>query len=710
MHQQRRLNWIDWLPILFTVGAFAILLAFLFNNVRETMLYHDTMRWNVPSAVAAVEGRPLIEIFNLLTAPFAVVHRNLFSRGLSAISAVLVGYDLRYEIGAMVVMQIISVAAITRLAWKSLGKSALFVMAIAATILFSMSYIFVWLIAGWTMMFVSGPVMAMGAALLFTGEGKPGPFIAVLFLLSFAVLSDVRGLVLWPLLTVGLWFTPYRRKEYITAWLIVMALSIASYFLLPGMPNDIIGTFRSGGDFGGTNTEAGFNLILHVITFTMQYIGSSLFVINGFIFGTGLVYIAAFVVVVVVMLRAGFALEELAPWILLGLFSIAAGFLTAIGRVGATSSYYRPVSQYTVISLLALFIIGWLKPSNSLKKQLIMVGVLALGLTWNGLFYRYSQNIVTTVFAEPMVQVDECYKRFPLNEEPCLVSIYSPTVEDMQYLPALALNNLGIYRHVTPQNVLPTAYQPGGLIVVNTRSAIMNELAQRWLLDGMPADLVLHYSDPDQRAVYDDHPFTYPMTFTAPDGAQVAASNPAQVWFLTDAEHLPTRDQIDRIYPDGWMALGITESVENTELALVGYQALPADLPGPSVRFGESAELIQWQILGEYTVPACEPVSVQSTWRLFGAPSDSPYVLSLVLSASGSGGVAQQDDLIAEAWQPGDVIRDTRTLTLPCDAAPGSYDLLMTFYRPVEGDRLMAAYMDGTPIGEYLYLTTITVP
>jgi hypothetical protein len=75
--------------------------------------------------------------------------------------------------------------------------------------------------------------------------------------------------------------------------------------------------------------------------------------------------------------------------------------------------------------------------------------------------------------------------------------------------------------------------------------------------------------------------------------------------------------------------------------------------------------------------------------------------------------VSQQDgppaSLATTEWAPGGRYADQRTLQVPCGLAPGEYPLLMTIYHPDTLEKLPVTYADGGHIGEYFYLTTLTV-
>ena len=63
-------------------------------------------------------------------------------------------------------------------------------------------------------------------------------------------------------------------------------------------------------------------------------------------------------------------------------------------------------------------------------------------------------------------------------------------------------------------------------------------------------------------------------------------------------------------------------------------------------------------------------------------------------------------------WTAGQRRADQRLISIPCDLPQGEYPLLIGMNTANTGDHpalVPVAYTDGTPVGSYFYLTTITV-
>lgn len=188
-----------------------------------------------------------------------------------------------------------------------------------------------------------------------------------------------------------------------------------------------------------------------------------------------------------------------------------------------------------------------------------------------------------------------------------------------------------------------------------------------------------------------------------------------QVWYITtgdgvdfaapfldalNARYLPYRSAAWSAAADGYPAHQLIE-----------YRRIPAALDD-QVIFGDVFALQRWTLPGGVAAQPCQPVTVESWWRADTAPAAN-YSLTLTLADGGGMGIARADSAPAETltqlWQPGQLYLDVRAVTVPCDAGPGDYPLLLGLYAPDTLAQLPARLPDGTPLGGLAYLTTIVV-
>lgn len=112
--------------------------------------------------------------------------------------------------------------------------------------------------------------------------------------------------------------------------------------------------------------------------------------------------------------------------------------------------------------------------------------------------------------------------------------------------------------------------------------------------------------------------------------------------------------------------------------------AAPAGLE-PTVSFGESVQLLGCE--PPEPVAAGETLTLNCYWQATGEMPPNRYVAFAHLIAAGSDQLVTQDDHILgreryplNAWQPGEVIRESYALPVPADAAAGEYRIALGIY------------------------------
>ncbi|MBL8144977.1 MAG: glycosyltransferase family 39 protein [Anaerolineae bacterium] len=254
--------------------------------------------------------------------------------------------------------------------------------------------------------------------------------------------------------------------------------------------------------------------------------------------------------------------------------------------------------------------------------------------------------------------------------------------------------------------------QPGDYVQVFTR----------WRAEAPPGrdwSLFVHLVTPDnvivaQRDVYPgegllaasdlaagqswDNPIAIPVpdTALAPMTLTVEAG-----WY-----HLPTGERL--MLADG------SETVTLGEAELVPRSALH-DAPNPvSVNFGGQLELIGYEV-SDLSPAAGEQFDVTFYWRALQPIAEDYVVFTHLLDPATTTIYAGSDAQPAgwtrptSAWQPGEIIADTHTLTVNPDTPPGIYELELGAYLPHDGrfDRLRVWTPDGGMANDFTLLTRL---
>jgi hypothetical protein len=152
--------------------------------------------------------------------------------------------------------------------------------------------------------------------------------------------------------------------------------------------------------------------------------------------------------------------------------------------------------------------------------------------------------------------------------------------------------------------------------------------------------------------------------------------------------------------PEGWRAF-----------RYVGEPPSQMEIP---IYFNGEFSLRAWNVPDGLTLHPCESATIQTWWQAEDMNADgSDYHTSTVIARAGQG-IVKVDGPIGDSptfnWQNGYLYLDERIMDIPCDLPTGDYDLLITAYDVKHPDiALGVTFPDGTPIGEYFYLTPLRI-
>jgi hypothetical protein len=213
----------------------------------------------------------------------------------------------------------------------------------------------------------------------------------------------------------------------------------------------------------------------------------------------------------------------------------------------------------------------------------------------------------------------------------------------------------------------------------------------------------LHLATPDgQMLAQDDHPaglLLRPATDCAtpdlaPDRYSLRIPAEAANGLVRPmvGGYVPYTDERLPVYADDGTSLG--DEYGLPALKVVRSGPAPAPQHEVSARYGEQVELLGYTLdPAERALRPGQPFTVTLYFRT-QAPIAEDLVRFVQLHSPEHGMAAQNDSQPAAgrnptwAWKAGEVVVDEVVLTVAPDAAPGSYSLLLGFYRPADGARL----------------------
>jgi hypothetical protein len=135
--------------------------------------------------------------------------------------------------------------------------------------------------------------------------------------------------------------------------------------------------------------------------------------------------------------------------------------------------------------------------------------------------------------------------------------------------------------------------------------------------------------------------------------------------------------------------------------------SLDADLGGAIRLSGYSPDV------ASQAVHPGDDLTLTLHWRAL-APTEENYTLFVHMVGDDGTTLTQHDGQPQDGfyptafWDPGEQLMDQVTLTIPDDAAPGTYQLVAGFYLLGTGDRLATTGTDAGP-GDVVLLTTLNV-
>ena len=423
------------------------------------------------------------------------------------------------------------------------------------------------------------------------------------------------------------------------------------------------------------------------------------------------------------------SLRELSVWLSLAGFALASAIVVSLGRLNqmglesALSNRYLASASLLWIALAALVLLNsaylYQRRSPLLYANLILTVLLGGWYCRSNLIYMQTRDMrLDHATLAAYSEAELCIRDYPLEHgdlNRCPGTQSHAVPEDLY---ALAAYQLNIFADQTPVNVLPETYRPGIPIVIHTNSAWLNIYMQRIMLTVDPAH-VLNIAPPPARhdPGSDQHLLQHNISEFDGNAVRAFLNNAEQVWYITIPEEAEASARfMDFMEAQGYIATPYPIQQERYRLAkfsIFRFQQ-PPENTATLLSFGEENISLQaWSINPESAAP-CENISLQSWWQSEAVPQFN-YSATLVLVAPDGRQIAQKDaaigDTLMQLWFPDEFYFDERILTVPCDAAPGTYRLAFGIYLNTgSGFEDLPAYDEqGAALGTRAPLTEITI-
>lgn len=537
--------------------------------------------------------------------------------------------------------------------------------------------------------------------------------------LSFcATFSYGVGMVTWPVFAVTLWMLGYRKWRFYVFWAVAAALSLALFFTgytqlatRPALARFVL--FFTAGLANPISSH-----VAEAVVTTL--IGLLLLVANGY-----------------VIWQRQRDWSQVAVWTALAGYSTASMLIITVGRALENVEYRELNSRYTAtitplwVAVIAVTVIATWQMLEDDRRQrvttLLVRGNLVFLVVLAG---QYLDMFGRSWKPDPRLTASQilCYQAYPLARDSSCLEGIGPYLARTNPAPAL-MEKLAQYRktaYAQAVAVLPADFQAGDRVVIDAPLAYQHDPVAYRTPGGkrvaVPNADQFHIVSADQRAGLKRLPEKPAHLALEADPAAMAqfeafVDGAERVWYLRTVDPAPFGD----VFMDALSARYAQHYVQaESELlypVIAEFQPLPDEVTLHELfRFDGALTLREWRLPDGVQVKACQNVTLKSWWSVTGA-LDTAYGMALVLSDSGGMGVSrvEQPPAFYQTPQlvPGRLYLDIRTLTIPCDAEAGDYPLLVTLYR-FSSDYsattpVIATGSDGTPVGEYVYLTTLTI-
>ena len=250
-------------------------------------------------------------------------HRIFFSRTLTALNAVVTGWDIRVELYAGIALAVISVLLLVDILRKQERAAAGPGLLAFALLVFALRQDNMWRAGFLNVWFFLFFFLALTLWLLYRLPVRWRSLIAAAGAGACATFALFPGFLVWPVLFVGTYVRGYRRPKYQLVWLLIFVVVVVLYYinydlrLSPVRPQN------------QELNHAGFMLAMLGTPFVPFDMAGSAFELATLIGVGGLALLA---VNTVWLLRRYRDWQAASVWVSLALFGIGTAAATALGR------------------------------------------------------------------------------------------------------------------------------------------------------------------------------------------------------------------------------------------------------------------------------------------------------------------------------------------------------------------------------------------
>lgn len=518
-----------------------------------------------------------------------------------------------------------------------------------------------------------------------------------------AVLSSGGGIAAWGVGGAVLILAPQRRPHFIAIWGIGTAAAAYLYLRLSGTSDTLFNDL----DLIGM---ADFALrLLGVVFIDLPYRPSALWIGLG---GIGIVLVNLY------LLRAEPNSQHWRYiWLVLTLYSIGQAGLVALGRYAYYGLEILVYSTwYTIITIplwsaVIFTTIRQFKHSLSLPEPSVLLklwSVFTLGvLGFMGIrympstLYAINQPLTAYLGANPSA----CLERFIFSQDAAACPMETSTRDAQNQL---AARQLTLFSTIDAETIVPAGTSDP--VLVESHSAWLNKHTQTYLLNTLDPDQIYHLVPEMDDTIPSPMPNVYLSGDRQHHELAMALTATGRFWYLRKDTYTSQSDAFwGQLVDMGYV-------VTNTQQRGRGYllsevqRIIPPD--DDTLTFDGGLQLYAITQLGD-TAAACSELTLETVWAATDAlPAD--YSLSIKLINAALENVYQVDGALSNqptsVWVTGAPYVDRKTLSLPCELTPGSYQVYVAVYNyQTPNDPLIYSGGLGSPFDDLARIQDIEV-
>lgn len=682
------------------LGTLAAMFALMFSvNVP----IHD--HWWESSQVALATARGNFDL-SLVTGR-TYEHHFVFPNIVTVLNTLLTNWNLRYEVAFNLVLVALNAVCLMTIAKRVDEKHLWVYILFIGLMIFSFRTRVSWL---WSLTIAHYTSYLCFYAGLYVLQARPKAWKTLLALALcsvVAVYSFAAGITVVLILTLALPLYGYRKLLHLLAWLVISAVIVLPTLLnQPGL--------------GGSLTLSPQLIEISLALFGANFIPED--TINRLL-AVSVMAIALILTLTsthyLIAHRARGDFNKLLPLGLIALFGLVNYALILYGRADRGLDYVASIAWYAMltapiwIGLLGGTLYVTIRALRARTWHFYSNTVLLICLLGFYVYAGFTSAERRGFFSEGEL---DCIGHYPLSRD---YSCVNPRWLNTEFTlrgqgDLLAWEGIALYaegKYNSPLGAAPAQSYEWGIIDLPLAWQHLH-LSQR-LNTNTPDDQIIHLYDADVPEAVPPLPYDpdWALSVTernsqAPD-AILTENLSDTLWYVTTADYQASdvgQPFVDWLRENGYYPrAAFNQNHQPANIGFIHYERLPA-----IYRYDDALTLHQWHLDDVNSTP-CEVKRIAQVWRSHAVqPADYDLYLAFLLTDEAGREVSRVEASIPDDWQPGTLYDLTLDLSLPCELASGTYNLLATVYAY---DPATATFIGNLAVNPPTsgYLTTLTV-